>query len=262
MTNDLNRPLNPTHMRMDVLRSLDVVTIHSLAQSSTGTVTAYKLVLGRCLLAMDESKGYLEYGCSNTVSYATNRLGIPGREARTCRRVAQRLLALPLLTLEAEQGQIDWCKLREISRKASPETEELWVELARKHTYEAIESLVGKTPRGALPGDVDTEGESYLSEFRCRLSPEIFQMLAQARRLYSAELGEVVTNATMLEWVLTSYISQQPLDKEALEKVRREADKDLQAERAREIPAVMEARELAVELGILTDEASRVGQDG
>ena len=109
MTNDLNRPLNPTHMRMDVLRSLDVVTIHSLAQSSTGTMTAYKLVLGRCLLAMDESKGYLEYGCSNTVSYATNRLGIPGREARTCRRVAQRLLALPLLTLEAEQGQIDWC---------------------------------------------------------------------------------------------------------------------------------------------------------
>ena len=146
MTNDLDRPLSPVHMRMDVLRTLDVVTIHSLAQSSTGTVTAYKLVLGRCLLAMDESKGYREYGCSNTVSYASNRLGISAREARTCRRVAKRLLNLPLLTLEAEQGQIDWCKLREISSKASRETEALWSELARKHTYEVIESLVGKTP--------------------------------------------------------------------------------------------------------------------
>ena len=64
-----------------------------------------------------------------------------------CRRVARLLLELPELSLTAENGAIAWSKLREIVRKASPETELFWLRLAGVMSYKEIEVLVRRTPR-------------------------------------------------------------------------------------------------------------------
>lgn len=192
-------------------------------------------------------------GCSSVIHYASAVLGLNPRQARTCRRVAQRLQDLPELSLSAELGIIAWSKLREIVRKASPETEALWLRLAKTHSYKNIEALVRRTPKGALPGDVDTEDPSCSSELRCNLSDEVFAMLQTARRRFSLEKGEAVSNAQVLEWALASYISNQSVDEETLERVRKESDKDLKAEMARELPLVQEARELAEDLGLIAD---------
>jgi uncharacterized damage-inducible protein DinB len=246
--------MNPVHWRLSILRSLDTKTVHDLAQRAAGTLTSYRLVLGRCLLALHESQGYKEYGCSTATHYGCSVLGISQREAREARRVASRLLTLPRRSMSTEQGTIPWGKLREIVRKASPQTESYWLELAKMHSDKVIQALVSVTPEGALPGDVDTKDDGYHCELRCNLNPEVFQMLKQARRAYSLEREETVTTAQVLEWALASYLSHQPLDDEALEKVRQEADKDLQAERARQVPVLLEARELADEMSVLTPE--------
>lgn len=239
---------NPTHWRLNTLLSLDSEEVHELARKAAGTLTSYRLVLGRCLLVLQLNKSYKRFGCSSAIHYASAVLGLSPRQARSCRRVARLLQELPELTLAAELGNIAWSKLREIVRKASPETELFWLELAKSRSYKEIEILVRRTPKGALPGDPSSDESPCTSELRCNLSDEVFAMLQTARRRFSLEKGEAVTNAQVLEWALASYIANQTVDEETLEKVRQESDQDSQAERARELPLIQEARELAEEM--------------
>ena len=102
------------------------------------------------------------------------------------------------------------------------------------------------------------------------MSEEVLAMLDRARRMYSLEQDKAVTTAEVLEWALASYISSQPKDEETLEKVRVEMDKDLQAEKAREIPLVAHAREVAAEMSCIPipvkpeveSEFARAGESG
>ena len=243
--------INPAHWRLSLLLELGPEDVHELACKSVGTLTAYRLVLGRCLLAMHESKGYKRHGCSSAIHYACAVLGMSGQAARECRRVAQRLQELPELTLAAELGTVEWSKLREIVRRAIPATEPYWLALAKKHSYKEIEELVRRTPEGSIPGEVDTEGTSYRSELRCAASPGLFAMIDTVRRRLSVEKEEAVTTSEVLELALASLMSGLPADAEALERARLSADKDLLAEEARRLPIVEEARELAATMGLL-----------
>ena len=242
---------NPSFFRVKTLLSLEISEVDSLARKAVGSLTSFRLLLGRCLLAMRETKGFKKFGCSSEIHYSVSRLGLSEGVAGDCRRVARDLLRLPDLTLAAEQGTIEWGKLREVSRKASPETEALWIKLCGDLNYKQIEKLVSKTPKGGVPGDVFADEERPTTEFRCRMSEEVLAMLDRARRMYSLEQDKAVTTAEVLEWALASYISSQPVDEGLLEKVRVEVDKDVQAEKAREIPLVAHAREVAAEMSCI-----------
>ena len=235
---------NPAHWRISTLLSLGTEQIHELARKANGTITSYRLVLGRCLLALHENKGFREFGCSGATHYGTAVLGMSAGVARDSKRVARELIPLPQLTLAAELGQIDWSKLREIVRVASPETEELWLALASKKNAKQIQTLVKLTPWGGLPGDVD-DTTSLTTELRCKASPETIELFKRARRMLSLENEKALTGAETLEYLLAAFLSSQSVDAEVLEKVREEADKDLKAEKARCLPEVFEARELA-----------------
>ena len=246
-----NHLTNPSFFRMNTLLSLEVSELHGLARKAVGSLTSYRLLLGRCLLAMRETKGFKRYGCSSEIHYAVARLGLSEGVAGECRRVARDLIGLADLTVAAEHGNIEWGKLREVSRKANSDTEAFWLKLCGDLNYKQIEKLVSKTPKGGLPGDIVEETERATTEFRCHLSEEVLAMLDRARRIYSLEQDKAVTTAELLEWALASYISNQVLDEETLEKVRLEMDKDLQAEKNREIPLVAKARGVAEEMGFI-----------
>ncbi len=247
----------PLFWRVNTLLSLGTDHVHELALRACGSLTSLRLLLGRCLLALHENKGYKQFGCSSSVHYAAQILGMESREARECRRVARDLQPLAELSLAAEQGTISWSKLREIARKAAPETEGYWLALCEKFNAKQIQKLVRQTPWGALPGDVFEEDEPMTTELRCPISPRVFRMLSQARRLYSIEKVEAVSNAEIVEMALATYIAGRPADIEVLQKARDEADKDLQAEVARRLPLVHQARELAEELGLLGEASAQ-----
>ncbi len=249
--------IDPRRFRIDTVVSMGDRVRHPLALRAVGTLTACKLTLGRCLLAIEETEDFKKFGCCSSTHYAVAKLGVNRKEANDCKRVARELLRLPELSLVAEEGRISWGKLREIVRKASPETEELWLQLAQKYNDQQIQMLVSKTPPGAVPGEVDLEDNGYNSLLRCPLSPQAYRMLEEATRAYSIARGRLVTKAEVIGDALVSLLAKAPLDEKALAKVREEADKDLQAERARQIPLVAEARELAAEIGLIERE-----QDG
>ncbi len=248
---------NPVHWRLSLLLELGPEDVHDLARKVVGSLTSYRLVLGRCLLAMHQSKGYKRHGCSSAIHYACAILGMGGPSARECRRVADRLQGLPELTLAAELGTIEWGKLREIVRRAVPATESYWLALANRHSYKEIEHLVSRTPQGSVPGEVDTAGDSYRTELRCAASPELFAMVERLRRVLSLANDESVTTGQVLETAVACLMSSGTLSVEDLEKARVEADRDLLAEAARRQPIVASARELALEMGLL-DECSDV----
>lgn len=247
-------PINPVNWRLSTLLSLEVEQVHELACWAVGTLTSFRLILGRCLLALHENKGYKKFGCSTAAHYACSVLGINRRLARECKRVARQVQGLPELTLAAEDGKISWSKLREIVRKASPQTEEYWLELAGEYDADTIAHLIGRTAEGSIPGEPDQEEKCLANEFRFTANPQVIQMFQRVRRLLSLDQEKALNGAETLEYLLASFLSTQPLDPEGMKKIEREAEKDLQAESAQRIRAVMKARELAAEMGLMSIE--------
>ena len=60
---------------------LDWHALHQMAKKSTGTLTRYRALLGRLLLAIHRTDAHLEYGCSSGAHYALLQLGLPRKEA-------------------------------------------------------------------------------------------------------------------------------------------------------------------------------------
>ena len=224
---------------------------HNLALRAVGTLTSSRLTLGRCLLAIQETGDFKKFGCSSSTHYAIAKLGMEKWEANEFKRVARALILLPELSLAAEEGRLAWGKLREIVRVAIEETEEYWLQLAGRYNDKQIQALVSKTPRGAVPGEVDLEETAYRSYFQCPFDPETSVLYDAAKRAFSLKQNKAMTHAEFMKELLASYQANKPLDEETKAKILEEADKDLQAERARLIPIVVEARENAVEMGLI-----------
>ena len=55
-----------------------------------------------------------------------------------------------MLRQAAEEGEIDSATLREIVRKATPETEERWLQLAQSLNYRKIARIVSQTRVGEI----------------------------------------------------------------------------------------------------------------
>ena len=135
---------------------------------------------------------------------------------------------------------------------ASPETDDFWLELSKKFTDNQIQALVSKTPHGCIPGDVDLADSLSRSVLKCPLDSHLSLMLDRAMRVHSLKKNEASTLAEVIGASIASYLADNPLDDEAEEKARREADKDLQAARARLVPEVAAVRETAVKMGLLS----------
>ncbi|MBI3925724.1 MAG: HNH endonuclease, partial [Armatimonadetes bacterium] len=226
--------------------------IHELARNSTGTVTAYRLLLGRCLLALHRNGDYEQFGCSGSIHYATRVLGICERVARTARFVARRLEELPLLTAAAEHGHIDWSKLRVIVGKASEETEAFWLELSRTLTCGQLAELVKQAPDGGVPGDLGPDAaEAAASDLRFTLNPEARRIVEQGLVSLSQEAGRPVPLAEAVEYLFAERLARRPVDQKALERKREQARRDLEAEERVFSKNVREARELARSMGLV-----------
>ena len=249
--------VDPKRFRLSTLVSMGDRARHELALRAAGTVASCKLTLGRCLLAIQETRDYRNHGCSGSTHYAMSKLGVSKKEANESKRVARELLRLPELSMAAEEGRITWCKLREIVRVATPETEDYWMKLAEKYTGDQIQFLVSKSPQGSVPGEAALEKAIYSrSEIRCKLEPTDYQTYLRAQRACSIRKGQAVTLRELIMESMKTYLSHNPIDENVSEKVDLEMQKDLEAERARVILMAAECRELAVEMGLLgADEA-------
>lgn len=88
----------PIHWNITTLSQLSAHALHQIAVRANGSCTANLLHLGRCLVAIEEAELYLDFGCSGAMHYAVSCLGMELRRAQELRRIATRLVSLPLGT--------------------------------------------------------------------------------------------------------------------------------------------------------------------
>jgi hypothetical protein len=247
----LSTAISPVFWSVDELVSFGEDAIYDLAISSAGTKTSNNLLLGRCLLAVDQTRLYERFGMSGAVHFATSVLGLSDKEATTVRRVARQLQTLPLLTRAAEHGTISWSKLREVASVASAETEQLWLELCAKMGWRPIQKLVGLTPKGEIPGTcADDSAGPHGEEYRCRFPLEVVSVIERVLQQRSRIQGRPLSFAKAVEQLFTEALAGKPFD-EAEERTREEARRELWAEQLAQEPLVRQAREVAEELGLL-----------
>jgi hypothetical protein len=175
--------------------------VHQVARSALGTLTTYRLILGRCLLAVQRSQSYLEFGCSGAVHYAVSQLGISAQQARSLLRVTRLLEELPLLTLAAEEGWLPWSKLREVVRVANPESEAYWLEICQQFNYHELEKLVARSR------PLDSQ-EPVVSQLRLHFGAEALQVLERTMQVVCQEAGRALSPAEVLELVCADYLAR------------------------------------------------------
>ena len=100
--------IDPTHLNAQQLGELGAEAVDHLARRACGTLTSYRLLLGRCLLAMDRHRYHFDHGCCTSIHYACVVLGLKPKQARQFRHVANRLEELPALSYQAVHGLIAW----------------------------------------------------------------------------------------------------------------------------------------------------------
>ena len=203
-----NLKIDPTTWTTDFLMDKGEELIHRLALSAHGALITYKLVLGRCLLAGHQIDLHRRFGCNSIIHYAVQHLGVSRKEAQGVYRVARTLEQLPLLTRAAETAAINWCKLREVVSKATPETERFWLEICKRYSVRQVSALVLKTPAGGLPGDPGPEArQATVHDLRIQLEPEAKAVVERALAVLAQREGRVIHLAEALEWLCADLLS-------------------------------------------------------
>src|SRR3954454_5883073 len=77
---------------------------------------------------------HIYFGCATFLEYLERRLGYSVHAARERIRVARSLATLPVTAAALAKGNLSFSTARELSRVATPGTEEAWVERAKFKT--------------------------------------------------------------------------------------------------------------------------------
>ena len=92
-----------------------------------------------------------QYGYASLIEYIELEMGYTPRVALERLRVAKAIEELPVIAEMLEQGEMPFSKAKELTRVATPETEETWVEAAGDKNVREVEKLVSGRKRGDTP---------------------------------------------------------------------------------------------------------------
>jgi HTH domain found in ParB protein len=152
---------------------------------------------GRWLLAARRAAVHRELGYGSFTEYVERLFGYAPRVTHDKLRVAAALQRLPALSDRLGEGELSYSHARELTRVATPETEQKWLEAARGRTVREVEKLVAGRRPGSLPGaPSDSKLERHVLRFE--VSGETLasfrEMVAQLRH----EAGEHLEDDAVL----------------------------------------------------------------
>jgi len=90
----------------------------------------------------DDRRGWAEWGVKSCAHWLSWRCSIAPGAARERVRVAHRLQELPLVREAFSRGELSYCKVRALTRAATPTTEAGLLEIARHATGAQLEKLM------------------------------------------------------------------------------------------------------------------------
>src|SRR6187399_895506 len=144
---------------------------------------------GRWLLRAFRSAVHVRLGYGAFNEYTERLFGYGPRLTQEKLRVAEALEELPETARDLQTGAISFSLARELTRVATPSTEQQWLEAARGRTVREVEHLVSGHRPGGLPDDVpDADLKRHV--LRLDLSGEVFATFREAMAKVRRDAGE------------------------------------------------------------------------
>ena len=112
-------------------------------------------------------------------------------------RIAEALEALPLMARELETGRLSFSAARELTRVATAETEQEWLDTARDKTVREVEQLVSGHRPGSRPDDVP-QPEAKRHVLRFEVSGEVLATFREAVGKLRRDSGEPLDDEEVL----------------------------------------------------------------
>ncbi|HEU5310620.1 MAG TPA: HNH endonuclease signature motif containing protein, partial [Candidatus Eisenbacteria bacterium] len=176
---------------------------------------AHQRAVAFYLVDFDKREEYKLHTCPTTAHFAQARLGLTLREAQELLRVGRKLEILEELDEAFARGAIGWCKLREISRIATPETEWAWLLYAKSHNMREIEHAVRRKKEGDPPPKTGDEGgalQTFLNVLY-RLTPKAKLAWETAFEKVSSEFPRGTSNDAIFMYI-AEHLLRTPRDPE------------------------------------------------
>jgi hypothetical protein len=176
---------------------------------STGALRA-----GLCRVASDlvAVRGWERLGFARAADYASERLGVSGRELHELAHVGERMRALPELEAALRWGRLSFSKVRLIARVADADTVERWISRAEQRPCDRLAKRVRRVDgRSSDDIEVATQGPSAVT-LRC--TAEARGRWSQLRRAASRVAGRDVTPGEALEMLTAEVLSAIDLEVE------------------------------------------------
>jgi hypothetical protein len=157
------------------------------------------------LLVAFREAAHVHLGFGSFAEYIENTCGYTPRQTAERLRVARALEDLPTTRRALNDGQISWSAVREVTRVATSDTENEWLEAVRHKNVRQIEAMVAGLAVGDLPGDVS---KKHLQRhvLRIEVSAETWatyrDAIAHLQRQAGGGLGEDAALLTMARQVL------------------------------------------------------------
>jgi hypothetical protein len=113
---------------------------------------------GQWLLAAQRAGVHARLGYGSICEYIERLFGYSPRLTHDKLRVAEALKGLPRITQALRDGAATWSSVRELTRVATPETEQAWLDSARGRTAHEVERRVSGHRPGDLPSAARVPG--------------------------------------------------------------------------------------------------------
>jgi hypothetical protein len=149
--------------------------------------------LGAALLRALRAEVWRPMGIASFMEYAERVVGLTPRQLEERLRVARALEELPRMSEALAGGRVHFTAVRELSRVATPETEEAWLASAEGKTAGEIQKLVSCHHPGDLPDDPPDESARRHTVV-LDLSAEAFALFRDARARLRKDSGEKLTD--------------------------------------------------------------------
>src|SRR6187399_3612458 len=146
---------------------------------------------GRALLRARRAGAHQRLGYASFLEYTERLFGYGPRLTQEKLRVAEALEELPEIARDLQTGAISFSLARELTRVATPSTEQEWLEVARGRTVREVEHLVTGHRPGSLPDDVPDPGLKR-HVLRLDLSGEVLATFREAMAKVRRDAGEAL----------------------------------------------------------------------
>ncbi|MBL0214153.1 MAG: HNH endonuclease [Myxococcales bacterium] len=159
------------------------------------------------LLEAEETKLYRRMGFPTIYAYIESVLQHSHHVATERMRVAHELLELPAIAEQFRAGELAWTSVRELTRVATTQTEEAWLEAAEGKISTDVQQLVRGKSKGDLPTDpVDPKKIRYRIVLD-GLSEESMMLFKQARNAAADAKGATCTDDELVRALAAGVIA-------------------------------------------------------